>query len=452
MLIRAASYLVCLWLGGVASGAILDDSAWVRSDPEAKTRFERTAAAYKSLSNYEDRGTFRRTIRLAGRERAETAPLSLKFARPAKIVLEAAEVRVLADGKTVTTILVPTKRYLTSPSATLDATAIADGPAGAILLGGATGPPAQLLLNLLLGSSPSAALPDRATALKTEPDRVIEGKTFHALRVELGDEPALRVLIDAESHLIRRMEYLLDPKATADRLPKAVGEVGEMAIAWDSGPIGTDPIADETFAFKAPAGFERLKAAEPAKPVAKAKEEFLGKIAPEFTLTVLDGAGRTKKVTRADLAGKVVVLDFWATWCAPCLQELPEIQKLAESYAKGGKNEVVIVAVSQDRAPDDGSPVRGLVESLLKTKGLELDRGPGSRVALDPNQDVGDAFKVEALPTVVILDAKGVVQLVQVGYSDNIKDLLAAAIASLLEGKPRVAPKVEIPEADKPEK
>lgn len=440
MPIFVASCLVCLRLGGVAGGAPADDSAWARSDPESKTRFERTAAAYKALAHYEDRGTFRRSIRLAGRERAETSALSLKFTRPAKIVLEAGEVRVVGDGKTVTTILIPTKRYLTSPSASLDSTAIADGPAGAILLGGATGPPAQLLLNLLLGSGPAAALPDRATALRSEPDRAIDGKTYQSLRVELGDEPALRLLIDAESHLIRRMEYILDAKATLDRLPKSVGEVGELAIAWDSGAIGTGPIPDESFAFKAPAGFERLKAAEPAKPVAKAKDELLGKVAPDFTLTMLDGAGKTRKVTRADLAGKVVVLDFWATWCPPCLQELPEIQKLAESYAKGGKDEVVIVAVSQDRTPEDGSSVRSLVESLLKAKGLQLDRGPGSRVALDPNQDAGDAFKVQALPTVVILDAKGVVQLVHVGYTDDVKDILTAAIGSLLEGKPLVLP------------
>ena len=452
MPIRVASCLVYLLLGGVASGAPVDDSAWARSDPEAKTRFEQTAAAYKLLAHYEDRGTFRRTIRLAERERAENAPLSLKFARPAKIVLEAGEVRVVADGKTVTTILVPTKRYLTSQSASLDVTAIADGPAGAILLGGATGPPAQLLLNLLLGSNPAAALPDRATALKSEPDRAIEGKTLGALRVELGDEPALRLLIDPQSHLIRRMEYILNDRATLDRLPKSVGAVGEMTMAWDSGPIGTDSIADESFAFKAPAGFEKLKAAEPAKPVAKVKEELLGKLAPDFTLTLLDGAGKTKKVTRAELAGKVVVLDFWATWCGPCLQELPEIQKVAESYAKGGKNEVLIVAVSQDRPPDDGSAVRVLVESLLKTKGLALDRSPGSRVALDPNQDLGDAFKVQALPTVVILDARGVVQLVQVGYSDDVKEVLTAAIDSLLEGKPLVQPDGEPPAANKSRK
>ena len=166
-----------------------------------------------------------------------------------------------------------------------------------------------------------------------------------------------------------------------------------------------------------------MKAAEAAKPAAKAaKNELLGKIAPEFTLTILDGPGKTKKVTLADLAGKVVVLDFWATWCPPCLQELPEIQKLAESYAKAGKNGVVIVAVSQDRAPEDGSPVRIARRDAPEGQGPRIGpEGPISAVALDPDQDVGDAFKVQAFPTVVILDAKGIVQAVHVGYSEDVK-------------------------------
>ena len=440
MPIRAAFSLVCLLFGVTASASSPDDPAWTRADPEAKTRFEQTSEAYKALASYEDRGSFHRTLRLAGRERVENSPLSLKVTRPAKIALDAGEVRLLGDGKTLTTVLVPTKRYLTTPSTGLDATTIADGPAGAVLLGGATGPPSQLLLNLLLGGPPAAALPDRATSLKNEPDKTIDGTTYHALRVELGDEPPLRVLIDSKTHLIRRMEYILDATSTADRLPKSVGEVGDMAIAWDSGPIATDPIPAEAFAFKAPAGFERLRAAEAAKPAAKGKNELLGKLAPEFTLTLLDGAGKTRKATRADLAGKVVVLDFWATWCGPCLQELPEIQKLAEAYAKSNPAGVVVIAVSQDRAPEDGSSVRGLVEALLKTKELNLARGPVSRVALDPNQDVGDAFKVEALPTVVLLDTKGIVQFVQVGFSDEVKDVLTTAIDSLLEGKALVQP------------
>jgi thiol-disulfide isomerase/thioredoxin len=60
----------------------------------------------------------------------------------------------------------------------------------------------------------------------------------------------------------------------------------------------------------------------------------VGKPAPDFSLTLLDGPGKVKTITKAELAGKVVLIDFWATWCGPCLMELPEIQKLIENYGE----------------------------------------------------------------------------------------------------------------------
>jgi thiol-disulfide isomerase/thioredoxin len=251
----------------------------------------------------------------------------------------------------------------------------------------------------------------------------------------MGDEPALRLLIDSETKLIRRMEYDLDPKAEAAKIPKPVGSVEDMKIAWDSGEIQTTPLAAETFHAAIPGGFIKAKAAVAAVAAKPEQDPMLGKAAPDFTLTVLDGAGKTKKITKADLAGKVVVLDFWATWCPPCLIELPEIAELAEGYVKQGQNGVIFIAVSQDRNPDDGSSVRKLVEDLLDSKKLGLDKPPRSSVALDPGQEVGDAFGVQALPTLFLLDGKGTVQSVRVGYSDKLKDELAADIDHLLSGK-----------------
>ncbi len=420
----------------LACGSIaIADSPLDRASPEARRRFEDVASAYKSLAAYADAGTFTRSTSAGEAPRVETAPLSVRFVRPNRIVLDAGEVRIVGDGKLLTTLLVPTKKFLSAPSpASLSITPIADGPAGAILLGGPSGSAAQLVLKLVLGAEPVDALPDRATGLAVEDDRPIEGKPFQVLRIDQGEEPAIRLLIDPQSRLIRRVETVLDDASVAAKSPSGSGLKG-MTMAWDSGPIATDAPKDDAFRFQEPAGFARIKAPEPKPAAAEAKNEFVGKISPDFTLTVLDGPGKTKKVTRADLAGKVVVLDFWATWCGPCMQELPEIQKLAESYAKAKKTEVVILAVSQDRAPEDGKDVRKLVEDTLEAKKLDLLGGPIARVALDPEQAVGELFKVEGIPTVVILDAKGVVQSVHVGYSEDVKDVLAGEIDALLEGK-----------------
>ena len=102
----------------------------------------------------------------------------------------------------------------------------------------------------------------------------------------------------------------------------------------------------------------------------------MGKPAPDFTLTLLDGPGKTKTITKAELAGKVVVIDFWATWCGPCLKELPEIQKLVDSYANT-KKDVIVVALSQDDEPSDLAPLRKLVEKTLADNEDQLDGRPG---------------------------------------------------------------------------
>ena len=86
--------------------------------------------------------------------------------------------------------------------------------------------------------------------------------------------------------------------------------------------------------------------------------------------------------------------------------ELPEIQKLIEAYAKD-KKDVVIVALSQDDDPKELAEVRKLVEKTLDEKKIKLTGTPVGLIGLDPSNSVGEAFQVEAYPTVVLLDAQG---------------------------------------------
>ena len=374
-------------------------------DPEALKRLDQVADAYKALNHYSDQGSFTRVVRFGEKERSEKTPVAIAFERPNLLLLDAGEVTVFADGKTLTTVLHPTKRYFSGPSpAALSVSPIADGPAGALLLGGAAGPPSQIMLKLLLGAGGSPALPDRSSGLKADKPRLWEDVTYDCLLVEQADEPPLRLFIDPKTNLIRRMEYVFDNAALSSRVPSNQ-KLSEMSLAWTSGAISTQAAEKSFFGFRAPEGYVKI---EPAKPkvTAAAVNPMVGKPSPEFTLTVLDGPGKTKNVTLADLKGKVVVLDFWATWCQPCLLELPEIQALAGDLAKT-KAEVVIVAVSQDRVPEDGTTARALVETLLKMKNLDLASGPVTTVALDPTQEIGEAFGVEALPTIAVIDAQG---------------------------------------------
>jgi thiol-disulfide isomerase/thioredoxin len=209
-------------------------------------------------------------------------------------------------------------------------------------------------------------------------------------------------------------------------------------MSWSAGTISTGPAKEDTFAFKPPAGFQEIaglaKPEEVQERPAQGADLLVGKPAPEFNLRVLAPEGKEKRVSKSDLAGKVVLLDFWATWCGPCLKELPEIQKLIDSYNKAGKN-VAIVAISQDQPPDDPAQLRTLVEKTLAEHKLNIMSGPVGQVALDPTQALGEAFKVEGIPTVFVLDPKGVVQSVHVGFADDVRERLTSEIDTLLGGR-----------------
>ena len=104
-----------------------------------------------------------------------------------------------------------------------------------------------------------------------------------------------------------------------------------------------------------------------------------------------DGDGR--RLTLADFRGRVVLLNFWATWCGPCVVEMPSLDRL---QARLGGADFTVVALSQDRG---GAEV---VAPFYRRLGLA-----GLGVYLDPLNRVARAFAVQGLPTTIILDRQG---------------------------------------------
>ncbi|WP_434423565.1 peroxiredoxin family protein [Nannocystis pusilla] len=113
--------------------------------------------------------------------------------------------------------------------------------------------------------------------------------------------------------------------------------------------------------------------------------------APEFSLQ--DRAGQT--VNLADLRGKFVVINFWATWCEPCIREWPQLDRLAERLAD--RDDVVILAVSVDQD-------QSLVAPFLARMGLEQT---GVRVLWDPTGKLHTAYGSEKLPDTYFVGADG---------------------------------------------
>jgi thiol-disulfide isomerase/thioredoxin len=110
--------------------------------------------------------------------------------------------------------------------------------------------------------------------------------------------------------------------------------------------------------------------------------------APETAFTDIDG----KPARVADFKGTPVVVNLWATWCQPCLKEMPSLDRLQAALA--GK--LVVAAVSQDSA--------GAKRVAPFVAGMGLQN---LKVYLDPKSDLGHAFHVRGLPTSIIIDAQG---------------------------------------------
>jgi len=135
----------------------------------------------------------------------------------------------------------------------------------------------------------------------------------------------------------------------------------------------------------------------------------------DFVLNDLDG----NPVRLSDFGGKVVMLEFWATWCPPCRLAMPDIIALYEEYHDRGFE---IIAISLDESP---AAVRKFADEF----GMKFP------VVMDQS-DVNAAFKVYNIPTAVILDRQGKEVARHLGYPRDFRKMLGEEIETLLGKNP----------------
>lgn len=133
--------------------------------------------------------------------------------------------------------------------------------------------------------------------------------------------------------------------------------------------------------------------------------------APETAFESLDGG----EITLADFEGEVVVLNFWATWCAPCVHEMPTLDNLDAMMADEG---VRVIAVSIDQGGMEQ------VEPFLRDE-LNLDR---LGIYLDEDSALAQAFEVRGMPTTYVIDAAGNVVGGMAGPADWDSDEAVALV------------------------
>ncbi len=113
----------------------------------------------------------------------------------------------------------------------------------------------------------------------------------------------------------------------------------------------------------------------------------VGDTAPNFKVVTDDG----KTVTRSDFGGKLLVLNFWASWCSPCIAELPSLNKFAQEYKDQG---VVVLGISSDKNPQ-------LYQNFIKQRHVAFE------TARDPESDISASYGTFLIPETYLIDRNG---------------------------------------------
>jgi thiol-disulfide isomerase/thioredoxin len=137
----------------------------------------------------------------------------------------------------------------------------------------------------------------------------------------------------------------------------------------------------------------------------------VGRKAPSFSLADLNG----RQVSLDQFKGRVVMLDFWATWCAPCRQSMPALENLQKEF----HDNLSLLAINLGESPDQ-------VRNFVRLKNIQ------SVVLLDADGKVGQAYRSDSIPMQVLVDQQGVVKHVQIGYAPAVQQLLRSEISKLL--------------------
>ncbi len=183
--------------------------------------------------------------------------------------------------------------------------------------------------------------------------------------------------------------------------------------------VNTKPKA-EAFALKAPEGFKTVKA-DPSDLGIPSDEQpklkfAVGDSAPAFALKTPDGS----EVTLASLKGKIVLLDFWATWCGPCKMAMPGVQKIHEKYQ--GKDVAVFGIDTFEHAP--GEKAKKYMADKKYTYGL-----------LYNGDELAKTYGISGIPTFVLIGKDGKILHLGVGYDQGMDEHLSEMIDKALASK-----------------
>lgn len=352
--------------------------------------------AYKNASTYADKAI----MQVAYRVGIDPQPLTdmgnyvVAMARPNKLRTQVYGGIVVCDGRQLWGSVADVRSQVLQLPAPAELTVESIYPDHILADSFAQGPtqtfswlPLQLVL--LLADDPLKTFLFQAEEPELLSSEKIEQDTCYRVRIKRADGTAV-FWIDQKTHLLRRFECPTDKLRTmlaqGHRVARDQIQGLSVSVEFNDAQLNGE-VDPRAFEFQAP-------------PEVKLVERFvpndllrLGQPAPDFSFVDLEG----NPVTRQSVAGKIAVVDLWATWCGPCRQSLPELEEVYQKYKDNGK--LAFLAVSLDKPEIEN-------DKLLETFTELRVNVP---IVRDPEQKFAQALNIEGIPTMFVLGPDGIV-------------------------------------------
>jgi hypothetical protein len=391
--------------------------------PTAAARiFHEMRNRYAAADEYSDDGELVFSYRLDGVDYQDRAPFSVQFVRPNRVKVEAYKATVVCDGDTIRASIAD------APSRNFD-DQIVERPAPAVptladlvggnaevandpilfdmISGGKGGPPIQL--KLLLGDPTFETFDD----LELKKPAKVDGHACHRIEISRdGEEGSYIVSIDEETHLLRRLEL----PAIKFSVEEAEDPEAVASLAAHFANARFSSREDSKFELTPPADAKLVQRfVRPPQPL---PSDMFGKLPGDFTLYRLDET----QLRRDALTGRVTVLTWFQNHPA-CASLMPALETVFQQFKDNPDIAFWVIAAEPESIKNEQ------IAKLLQTWGVNI---PPARDL----QAVGEErFHIEALPAVVVLDARGVVQFVDLGFNPRLKETLPEMIRRVAAGE-----------------
>lgn len=257
-------------------------------------------------------------------------------------------------------------------------------------------------------------------------DSLKDGRTERSLELT-SDNATMKIVFDSKSKMIRSIVHTV-------RGGYLVPQGTVMTSTYEVKYTDHDaPVRDERIAFTpgdrqrvdAMTVLDKTRPAPPAQgPAGNPDAALVGKEAPAFVLTTLDG----QRVDLAELRGRVVVIDFWATWCGPCIALMPALDEVTR-WAATNQLPVTVLAINTFENADNGDTAEARMQ---KVNGFWKQNQYTMKVPMDFSNAVAERYGVTGIPTSFVIGPDGIIRAQHVGGSPDYAATLKKEIQEAL--------------------